>query len=51
MGKGIQTLQEEGDADLLKVNNLKKKQILQKLREPTILENSQLGFIESVHEN
>ena len=27
------------------------KQILQKYRQPTILENSRLGFIESDHEN
>ena len=28
-----------------------KKRIVQKKREPTILKNSRLGFIESVHEN
>ena len=32
------------------LDNLEK-QILQKYREPTILENSRHGFIESVHEN
>ena len=50
MGKGIQTLQEEGDADMMIVNNLEKERILQKLREPTILENNRLGFLESLHE-
>ena len=34
----------------LRRNNLEK-QILQNLREPTILKNSKLFFIESVHEN
>ena len=32
------------------LNNLEKR-ILQKYRVPTILENSRLGFIESVHES
>ena len=35
---------------LLGANNLEKR-ILQKEREPTILENSRLSFIESVYEN
>ena len=33
------------------LNNLEKKRILQKLKEPTVSENSKLGFIESVPEN
>ena len=36
--------------DLGPLNNMVKR-ILKKWREPTILENSRLGFIESVHEN